>query len=244
MEEKKGMHRSFSMFVFVLAFLLSAGGLVAAPVECTSDLSYAAYLSAGSCVDTDDSLLYVFNNYSSSATPGLFAIPASGVTVNFGSSLIQFVSGWVTPGGQQRDSVFDFAIIGLNGRMIDRNTLDISTANAIGGASVSVSETMCLEGEFTPGCSSGNTESLLAFKTSTMSKLTDTAQFFMPVQMVSILKDLTVDGGLLGANGFAAVSQVTNAVDTVIPEPASMTLLGLGLFGFEVMRRRRREKTS
>lgn len=211
----------------MMAAVLTAFATGAYAAPCVSGTTYATLMSGG-CQTT--ALSYDLFALTSTSTPGLFAIPASGIVVNFPTpTSIQFVGGYVAPAGQQRDELFMFRTTALSGGIIG-DVVDISTAAASGLASVVLSETICEGGTFTPGCSSGNTGTLLAYKTATAQKLTDSVSF-LSVSSIMSMKDFTFDGGPAGGTfSLAAGSEVTNSVNLgSVPEPASLGLVALGL---------------
>jgi len=101
----------------------------------------------------------------------------------------------------------------------------------------SVAEGFCLSATSVVGCSAGNSGSI---NVSNPSSSKPPAQFnnsisFGAVTLIAVSKDINVTSGI---NGTAAISQVTNQFSQSVPEPLPFMMLGSGLVGLGLLRRR------
>jgi hypothetical protein len=129
-------------------------------------------------------------------------------------------------------------LIGYNvsGTSFAGNTLSMEGSSVTPDGAVTGVEDLWLGEPFDLNLA-GSTETLIVFD---IGILADTSEqlSFAPVNLIGVVTDIAVDGGLAGTG---ALGSVTNQFQVnAVPEPATMTLVTLGLCGLGAFKARKR----
>jgi len=222
------------------ALALSAGiGQQALAVDCSTGSTLADLIGFGStgCVIGDKT----FANFA--LTPGGSNPPAAdGSTIGYTTIANGPGNTWgftfnpaiTVDNGATWDALLTYTVAVTSGQALITSIHNNMIGAGVEGGSVAVAESYCLGGSVLD-CQ--NLQGLdLVFVNDTGSNLSANVTFD-PVNLVGISKDIFVGSD---EGGTAHLSGVVNTVDqTTVPEPTTLGLLGAGLLGLGLARRRR-----
>ena len=206
-------------------FLLAGVGL-AAPT-CLSSYSNVV-TNPGTTGCTAGGL--TFSNFAVSSMPVGMTVGMSVATLPSEVDLSFQIAGFsaVLPGNPAPDLRIIYEVQGL--------TTGINNAFA-GSPGTSIIETICDASGINAGGGSCKGKVIgQLFDNSAMSPVSLTFAGG-PQSDIWVIKDITASAGFVGG---VSVSDLTNSHETVVPEPATLSMLGLGLLGLGLIGRRRK----
>ncbi len=202
--------------------------------------TYDAYLVPGfTC--TSGNLTFSSFGFSQSAL-NTTAIPATSIgvtpTVVTGNEGFSFNSGWsvsTATGGANtfQDNILTFTATG------PMTSLTLMFDGAVTGTGLAhVTENYCINGPLS-GCPGGNAGQITVTNPNIPGppKFNETV-FFAPATSVSVSKDITVSSGTAGIATIGVLSNTFAGPTSGVPEPLSFVLLGSGLLGLGLLRKR------
>ena len=170
-----------------------------------------------------------FSNFTYTQTTGA-PPPASGVTVNPFTlsgppalSGIQFTGLFLAAAGTTQDWALSYTVTALSGTISDAYVANVGGTIGTGGG-FSIAELVTT----TSGATLANLNVNMANPTMSAS--------FAGQTVVEVTKDITVVGGTSTGTSLSVINQGFSG-SNVVPEPASMALLGIGISGLFALRR-------
>ena len=193
--------------------------------------TYATYVGT-SC--TIDGLLFSNFDFGSSGTTVLDASTVSVKVINGPTFGFEFDTSMSVGANQTEDILIGFIVSGTI------SDLHASFNGAYSGTGTSSdTETYCQNGTALPPAAncSGTGQVLDQVKlTNPPFVLTVPPVDFVPsLTTIAISKDINVSGG---PNGTATISQITDTFSTPVPEPVTFSLMGVGLLGLGLLKKR------
>lgn len=214
--------------ILVSALVLAFSGLALSdPIPACASGSLGSYVALGSTGCTVGNLLFydfvvvpsptsILNNVLDSGVTPLTTANNPGLAFNVGLP-------FAPPGGSQ-DVAIDYLVMVEAGPPITDSSIASVPSN---GATFGEAE--CLGGSFSNGCTGGTQLSL----TSNSSTPGD-ANTFSPTSSIGVNLDISSDDGVISNE------QVNYSLgSSAVPEPASLTLFGIGLLGVAFLLRRK-----
>jgi hypothetical protein len=226
--------------LFTVAGFMACTAGVAQAAPCIQ-APFSTYLATGFSCTVNDKTFSGFS-YVPTVTGGAVATPAANVTVvpvpvltplTLPGPSLEFDDAWAVGPGQTSDIKIGFTVTAGPGFLIDDLSARL-TGTVTGNGSIKLGETVqsispaevfaqqaCIPGAV--GCPLGGFTDVL-----------------LPLATASLI--VTKDVILTGGTGTADLSVIDNQFSqssTVIPEPTSLALIGVGLLGIRVLARRR-----
>jgi len=217
------------------AAVLALGGMNARAANVILPTTFDMLTPSGATTTVDD-LEFSSFSYNASATPSSPSpTPASAITVSALSSAgevgLAFSTGpFLAAANQIADYTLSYTVSTTDGKLINDAALSLGGFfNNGGSGSVSIGETV-----FNGPTATGAPISKTPFQvfTTPPPQVFDTTALTPATTTITVVKDITVNGGNNGA-GFSFTGQVFS----VVPEPTSMALLGIGLSGLFTVHR-------
>jgi hypothetical protein len=159
-----------------------------------------------------------------------------GATFSNGVAVLTFNPNLVVTAGNLADLRFSFSVLG------GINQIDLG----VGGSRATIVESVCT-GTFDSGgaCSGTPLSSATATSLTPNQPIFGTPSTFALTSPAYIYKDISVDGrtgNVFGAADAGALSGFTQSFHTAVPEPMTLSMMGLGLLGLGLVRRRQQGK--
>ena len=231
-----------TLLAFAIAVLVLVPAAMASTTTCPTG-GLDQYLTPGfTC--TSGNLIFSNFSYSAAAAPPGIKILASGINVTpqttTGDEGFLFTASWsvLASGGiaSSLDSTIFFTVSTVNQQKTIDDLFLSFNGTATNGGAASVTEQWCANNSIA-NCGSGQLNQIFVVTPGVPPPVT---AVFAPVSSISISKDISVSSG---TGGYANITTVTNNFSqTGVPEPASCLMLGAGLLGIGLLRKRARKQ--